>query len=751
VAHVRPRGGTRVSEPLPEHALRKLLAVAAAGEGGPPVPADPAAPLIPPRYRILGELGRGGMGVVYEAYDEKLERKCALKMIGAAAGAHDELRRRFAREALAAARLRHPHIASIYDATPDYISMQLVAGRPIDSIDAGDRRLLVDLLRDAARALHHAHSQGIVHRDLKPSNLLVEGRHVFVVDFGLAKEIETDAARSTSGAVLGTPAFMPPEQAQGGAIDARSDVYSLGATLYRCLTGEPPFADADLGSLLRRVVEDEPRPPGIERDLDLVVLKCLEKEPGRRYATAEALALDLERWLRSEPVEARRPSFGYRLRKLLQRRKSLLRAAAAAALAAMAATALVLVPIALRESAARVAAGEAVELSELAAGVLQDAAVYARLGDLASANQALEAGIAKTREFLSRHDVARMRHLLSRLLRARSQPDLAFAELEAALERDPSLDEARFERGLMLAARPTLTESERASAVADLSTPIRERSVLTGVDLLFGRAERLRLEGRPEEAMETLNEVLAYDPTHVAARASLAKVALALGEDDLARQYAISAVDLQQGYGPIYLARERRTLPTAILGLDAALVDFAPQLADGLDNSLALAHRGLVHLRRAIRLEAEGNRVDAIASVQSAVEDHDAALVLHPDVAGALNNRAVCLMQADRLQLAAGDSAATADARARAEADLARATALDPRLPEARFNSGVISLRTAELLRRLGRAAAAARRIDAALDALRRAEELAPAGWPHLRACRAKLAEAEAARRAAGG
>ncbi len=738
-----------MSEPLPERALRKLLSVAAAGEAAPGIPQTPR---VPPRYRILSELGRGGMGVVYEAYDETLERNCALKMIGAAAGAHDELRRRFAREALAAARLRHPHIAAIYDATPDYISMQLIAGRPIDEIATGERRLLVELVRDAARALHHAHEQGIVHRDLKPSNLMVEGRHVFVVDFGLAKEIETDASRSVSGVVLGTPAFMPPEQAQGrtGAIDGRSDVYALGATLYRCLTGEPPFADPDLGSLLRRVVEDEPRPPGVERDLDLVVLKCLAKEPERRYPTAEELALDLDRWLRSEPVQARRPSVGYRLRKLVQRRKPLLRAAGAAALAAVALTALVLVPIALKESAARAAAGEAVELSEHTAAVLQDAAVFMRLGDLSSAQQTLEAGIAKAREYLSRHDVARVRHLQSRLLRARGQHDLAFAELERAIERDPSLEEARFERGLMLAARPALSESERASAIVDLSSPIRTRSVLTGVDLLFGRAERLRLEGRAEEALETLNEVLAYDFTHVAARASLAKVALALGENDLARQYAVSAVDLQQGFGPIYLARGRM-LPTTILGLDAALVDFAPQLADGPDNALALAHRGLVHLRRALRLDSEGNRSEALASVQSAIEDHDSTLVIHPDLAGALNNRAVCLMQADRFQVAAGDGAAAADARARAEADLARAVALDPRLPDAHFNAGVISLRSAELLRRFGRAALATRRVHGAREAFQRALDCAPADWPHARACRSKLSEVEeAARRATG-
>ncbi len=732
-----------MNEPLPERALQRLLAVAA-GEDHPPN--------LPPRYQILSQLGRGGMGVVYEVYDHQLGRRCALKMIGAAAGDAEQLRRRFAREALAAARLRHPHIAAIYDATPDYISMQLIAGCPIDAIHRGERRLLVELLRDAARALHHAHEQGVVHRDLKPSNLLVEGHHVFVVDFGLAKEITSDASRSISGVVLGTPAYMPPEQAQGRgeAIDARSDVYSLGATLYHCLTGNPPFGDTDLPSLLRRVVEEEPRSPGIERDLDLVILKCLAKEPEQRYQTAQALADDLERWLHSEPVHARRPSLVYRLRKLVQRRKPLVRAAAIAALAAVLVTALILLPIAWRESAARDVASKAVALSDHAAAVIQDSAVFTRLGDLPSAHQVLDSAIADARQFLAEHEVARVRHLLSRLLRARGQPDLALAELQLAIAGDSSLDEARFERGLMLAALPALTETERSAAIADLSTPIRKRSVLTDIDLLFGHAELRRLQGHMEQAMEMLNEVLAYDATHVAARTALARVALALGDDNLARHYAASTVDLQQGYGPIYLARERRMLPTTILGLDAALVDFAPQLAEGPDNALALAHRGLVQLRRALRLDGEGNHVEALAAVQSAVEDHDATLVIHPELAGALNNRAVCLMQAERFHAAAGDAPAAADARQRAEADLARALAANPDLAEAHFNLGVLSLRFAKLLGKLGRAAAASRHLDSARDSLQRAIAHAAPNWPYLRACRAKLAEVEAAPRPGG-
>ncbi len=737
-----------MSDQLPAGAMKKLLAIAAESE---PAPASPP-PNLGARHEIVRELGRGGMGVVYEAIDRHLGRRCALKMINAVFGEGDELRRRLVREALAAARLRHPHIAAIYDATPDYISMQLITGCPIGAIHKSERRLLVQLVRDAAHAVHHAHEQGIVHRDLKPSNLLVEGRHVFVVDFGLAKETTLDASRTLSGAVVGTPAFMSPEQAQGrnSAIDRRTDVYALGATLYACLTGAPPFHGVELVALLRRIAEEPPKAPAIERDLDLVVLKCLEKEPEQRYPTAAALADDLDRWLQHEPVHARRPSFGYRLSKLLQRRKMLLRASLITALAAAVVTALIVLPIAWRERAERAAANEAVELSQRAEVIFRDGAMFIGLGDYASAHQTWDAGIAMTREFLSRHEIPRVRYLLSRLLRARGQPDLALAELDRAIAADPELKEARFERGLMSAARQTLTEPERQAAIADLAGALGGQSALTAVDLLYGRGELHRLQGHLEEANELLKEVLAYDVMHVGARTSLAHIALLRGEDELAQYYSVSAVDLQQGFGPIYLARERRLLPTAILGLDAALVDFAPQLTDGADNALAFAYRGLVHLRRALRLDAEGRHEDARVAIESAIQDHDATLLIHPDVAGALNNRAVCHMQAERIFAAAGDSAAAAEARAHAEADLARALSDDPSLLEAHFNLGVFSLRSVDLLRKLGHATGAARRLDVARDSFQRALNLAPPSWPQLRACETKLAEAKATARGSG-
>jgi hypothetical protein len=200
----------------------------------------------------------------------------------------------------------------------------------------------------------------------------------------------------------------------------------------------------------------------------------------------------------------------------------------------------------------------------------------------------------------------------------------------------------------------------------------------------------------------------------------------------------MSSTDIMRGLGPIYVMRDRRALPVTILGLDGALVDFSSQLADGPDNALAFAHRGLVQLRRAMRLLSEGSD-DALAAVRWAIEDHDSALILCPELPAGLNNRAVCLMQEERLLAVSGDGAGAAAARSRAEADLSAALAREPQLAEAHFNSGTLALRHAELLAKLGRASAP-QRLAAARASLQRALAVAPDGWPHRRACEHKLA-----------
>jgi WD40 repeat protein/tRNA A-37 threonylcarbamoyl transferase component Bud32 len=280
-------------------------------------------------YDELEEIARGGMGVVFKAHQRKLKRLVALKMILAGQLARPADVERFQAEARAAAALDHPHIVPVYDVGEHggqhYFTMKLIDGGSLAAhLPAlrADARAAARLLALVARAVQFAHEKGILHRDLKPGNVLIERRGEELVphltDFGLAKVL-SDASMTASGAIVGTPAYLAPEQASGGAkpVTARSDVYSLGAVLYEMLTGRPPFSAPTAMEVLLKVMNDEPTPPrsldrNVNRDLETICLKCLHKDPARRYDSARALAEDLERWLAGEPIVARPPS---RLRK----------------------------------------------------------------------------------------------------------------------------------------------------------------------------------------------------------------------------------------------------------------------------------------------------------------------------------------------------------------------------------------------------------------------------------------------------
>jgi formylglycine-generating enzyme required for sulfatase activity len=270
-------------------------------------------------YEILGELGRGGMGVVYKARHVGLNRLVALKMVLAGGHAGPDELARFRGEAEAVARLKHPNVVQVYDVGESgglpYFSLEYVEGGSLDRKLAGtplppnEAAALVETL---ARALAAAHAAGLVHRDLKPANILLtpDGTPK-VTDFGLAKKLDS-AGPTATGAVMGTPSYMAPEQAGGKSkeIGPATDVYALGAILYECLTGRPPFKAATPLDTILQVVSDEPVPPRqlnarVPVDLETVCLKCLQKEPGRRYAGAEALADDLRRFGEGRPVVAR--------------------------------------------------------------------------------------------------------------------------------------------------------------------------------------------------------------------------------------------------------------------------------------------------------------------------------------------------------------------------------------------------------------------------------------------------------------
>ncbi len=289
------------------------------------------------KYEFVEVLGRGGMGAVYKATDRRLGRPVALKFIH---GDDRGMIQRFLQEARAQARLDHPHICKVYEVgTVDgkpYIAMELIVGQTLDRSCA---RLTMteklQLLTDAAAAVHAAHAQGVIHRDLKPANIMVErladGRlRPVLMDFGLARESSTEQGLTESGAVMGTPAYMSPEQARGDArhLDCRSDVYSLGATLYDVLCGRPPFTDHTVVNVLLKVLNEAPPPlrsqaPLIPEAVERIVSKCLNKEPTQRYPTALALADDLRRYLGAQRITARRLSYSYRLGYWTRRNRSL--------------------------------------------------------------------------------------------------------------------------------------------------------------------------------------------------------------------------------------------------------------------------------------------------------------------------------------------------------------------------------------------------------------------------------------------
>jgi serine/threonine protein kinase len=288
-----------------------------------------------PGYEILGELGRGGMGVVYKARQVSGDRLVALKLIRDGALASPQDRARFRIEAEAAARVRHPNVVQIYEVGEHqgrpYFAMELADGGGLDKLVAGRPQPAAQaagLIRALALAARHAHAQNVVHRDLKPANILLTADGMpKVADFGLAKRLDTESTALTQdGAVLGTVAYMAPEQAAGRVKDVgpAADVYALGAILYELLTGRPPFEASSWHRMVEQVLHDDPEPPtrlepATPPDLETICLKCLEKEPGRRYGSAGELADDLGRFLEGTPVAAAPVGARERLARLAER------------------------------------------------------------------------------------------------------------------------------------------------------------------------------------------------------------------------------------------------------------------------------------------------------------------------------------------------------------------------------------------------------------------------------------------------
>src|SRR5947208_7533737 len=289
-------------------------------------------------YELLEQIGRGGQGVVFRARQKSLNRIVALKVIGLGNWATEAHLKRFRLEAEAAAKLEHPGIVPIHEVGERdgscYFSMKFVEGGQLDEVvrrEAMPIRQAVELIAKVARNVHFAHKHGILHRDIKPGNILLDAKgEPHLTDFGLARLVESESTVTRTMEVFGTPSYMAPEQAVGNnaGVTSATDIYGLGAVLYQLLTGHPPFAAGTTYETVRLVLDTEPRQPRllnpkIDRDLNTICLKCLDKDPRRRYSSALALAEDLERWLKHEPIRARRTGLVTRGRKWVRRNPSI--------------------------------------------------------------------------------------------------------------------------------------------------------------------------------------------------------------------------------------------------------------------------------------------------------------------------------------------------------------------------------------------------------------------------------------------
>jgi len=482
-----------------------------------------------PGYELLGEIARGGMGVVFRARQLNPARLVALKVIAAGELASPRMVERFQLETEAAARLDHPNIVPIFEAGHQagwhFFSMRLIEGgtlgeamgapqslRPEESsashgpqgLRRSGPREAAALMVKIARAVQHAHERGVLHRDLKPGNILLDAQgEPHLTDFGLAKMLagDGDDGMTLSRAVLGTPAYMAPEQAEGGTRGATvaADVYGLGAVLYEMLAGCPPFAAASTAALLRKIAEDEAvapsqrrRPSGANRDekaagqmpalpgdLDAICLKCLEKEPARRYPTAAALADDLERALRGEPIFAQPSTATQRVRKWVRRHP------ARSGLIVTAALAVVVITLGSLLFSVRVSRARAEARRQLVSKYLHDAAREAATGDAFSGVRSLAQAWRETdpgdpvRPRISERLNATF-DLSPRLLRLRAVPGppvrMEFsadgARLEIALRDGSALDwELRGNDLRALATNGPAPDSQEAAVPGSLTSP----------------------------------------------------------------------------------------------------------------------------------------------------------------------------------------------------------------------------------------------------------------------------------------
>src|SRR6476660_961449 len=569
-------------------------------------------------YELLEEVGRRGQGVVFRARLKSLNRTVALKVIGPGQWATKAHLKRFRLEAEAAASLDHACIVPIYEvgerAGQCYFSMEFVEGGQLDEVVKHvpmSIRQAVQLVAKVARTVHYAHEHGILHRDIKPGNILLDVKgEPHLTDFGLARLVESESTITRTVEVLGTPGYMAPEQAAGNnaGLTSPTDVYGLGAVLYQLLTSHPPFAGGTTYETIKLLLETEPRLPRlwnakIDRDISTICLKCLEKDPQRRYSSALALAEDLERWLRHEPIQARRTGIVHRGKKWLQRNPT----AAGIAVLSLALIAAVGVIVWKTDLFRRpAAAGIAVlpfenlsndrEDASFADGVQDDLLtklakiaglkVISRtsvmgyrgkhntrdIGETLGVSHVLEGSVRKTGAWL---------HINVQLIDARTDAHVWAEEYDRDLK-DMFTVQSEIARKVADQLRVKISPAEKLAIerapTADLTAfdlYSRAKSLLLTPNLTFGRGSKL------QNATDLLNQAIAHDPTFFAAYCQLAwthDLFHFFGLDRTPERLALAEAAIQAAFrlrpdsGEVHLARAEH-LYRGYLDYDGALAE----------------------------------------------------------------------------------------------------------------------------------------------------------------------------------
>jgi TolB-like protein/Flp pilus assembly protein TadD len=606
-------------------------------------------------YELLEEVGRGGQGVVFRAWQKSLNRTVAIKIIGIGQFTTNAHLKRLRREAEAAAKLNHPGIVPVYEVGERdgtyYFSMRFVEGDCLDEVVSRGSisvQQAAELIAKVARTVHYAHEHGILHRDIKPGNILLDANgEPHLTDFGLARLVEQGSTVTGSLEVMGTPSYMAPEQAVGNnaAVSSATDVYGLGAVLYELLTGHPPFAGGTTYETIHLLLDSEPRQPRlwnrkVDRDLSAVCLKCLEKGPRHRYSSALALAEDLERWLRHEPIRAKRSGFFTRAQKWVQRNRII---AALMLLSVILAAGLSLM-IWERESVRRIPAGIAVlpfeNLSDnkedafFADGVQDDILTkLAKIADLKVISRTSVMGYRGKRDLRQIGRALGVSHVLEGTARrsggrVRVNAQLVDTRTDVGIwadEYERNLSEA-FAIPSEIAQKVAEQLSAKISAAEKAAIQQPPTNDLDAYDL-YVRAHNLLLTSfssaaRPKllQASDLLNQAVGRDPLFFQAYCQLAHthgLLYLLGVDHTPERLALMEAAVQEAFrlrpdaGEAHLARAEN-LYFGYLDYDGALAELELARRNLTNNPQVFAVQGYIQRRQGRWEESTRNLERAI-------------------------------------------------------------------------------------------------------------------------------------------